>query len=201
MNCVPCRRDLPDKIRLSLSGIGSLDETSAGLSCPRCGGRGFNLHQRTTKKVKDPFISRISVARYLCKSCGAVKRRYPAGAGPDRQTDALRQLTAFLACLGLTYRDIRAALADLGCPLSITSIRQSVTAVRASGGLPSGAGLVRLKWAGMGRLESPDGPVRVSLGSTSAHDRWVDLNLPAGPIAEEIRWRLSNWTGLRVPEK
>jgi hypothetical protein len=98
--------------------------------CEGCGSQGFNLHQRSTKALKDPSTSRASVIRYICKRCRKTTRLYPAGVDAARQTVALRQASVLLYWLGLSYDGIREYLGHFGCPLSKATVWANV---RASG--------------------------------------------------------------------
>jgi DNA-directed RNA polymerase subunit RPC12/RpoP len=90
--------------------------------CERCGSRGFNLHQRATKALKDPSVPSAPVVRYICKRCGKTVRLYPSGVDAARQTVALRRASALLYWLGCSYDGIRAILGYLGCPLSRATV-------------------------------------------------------------------------------
>jgi hypothetical protein len=98
--------------------------------CDRCGSRGFNLHQRATKALKDPLTLRADVIRFICKRCRKTTRLYPPGVDSARQTVALRQASVLLYWLGLSYDGIRELLGHLGCPLSKATVWANV---RASG--------------------------------------------------------------------
>src|SRR5215211_3940892 len=133
---------------------------------PRCGSKGVNVHQRDWKAVKDPHCSRALVVRYLCKRCGHVRRVYPEGFGPSRQSEGLKQLSVLLYCLGLSYQTVRSVLLDLNCPLSTTSIRRNVLAAGQAAGVRPPSDRLQLSPLGEGMVEGPDGRLVVRLVGT-----------------------------------
>jgi hypothetical protein len=159
--------------------------------CSRCGSKGFSIHQRTWKRVKDPHLERALVVRFLCKRCGRVRRAYPDGIGASRQSGSLRHLTVLLYWIGLSYQSVRAVLLDLGCPLSTTSIRRNVEAARQTAQLEPPLGRLRLEPAGGGVLRGADGLMALRVVPQAGADRALEVESAPGPGASNLHWRLT----------
>ncbi|HLI25769.1 MAG TPA: hypothetical protein VKZ60_01775 [Chloroflexota bacterium] len=191
----------PRVVRVALQATAAAPEGPLA-PCPRCGSKGVNVHQRDWRTVKDPHAARVLVLRYLCKRCGHVRRAYPAGLGPSRQSAALRQLSVLLYWIGLSYQAVRAVLLDLGCPLSTTSIRRNVVAAqqRLHGQPPLSR--LRLAPAGAGVLAGPDGRLVVRLVGHPASGRYLEVEVGDAGHAAELHWRLTTcarWLGQHTP--
>ena len=111
----------------------------------------------------------------------------------------MKRLSAFLYCLGLSYDAVRQVLAELGCPLSATSIRRNVA--EGYGGARSDfvPERLRVRPAGSGRALGPEGALAIRLAGPSTMERWVEVEVRAGPAADELRWRLAHCTGDELP--
>lgn len=162
--------------------------------CARCGSRGYNVHQRDRRRVKDPHVRQVVVLRYVCKRCGRARRVYPVGFGSSRQSDGLKELCVLLYWLGLAYLEVRGVLADLGCPLSCTSIRRNVESARGTAGLPP-PGRLHLRAVGGGMLRGRDGLIALRLEHTPTA-RSLVAEIAPGPNAQHVRWRLESAAAL-----
>ncbi len=123
--------------------------------CERCGSRGFNLHQRATKALKDPLMPRVPILRFICKRCRKTTRLYPEGIDGGHQTVALRQASVVLYWLGLSYDGVREYLGRFGCSLSKATVWANVR----STGLLSNRHRLRAEPASLIIQEGPNGPV------------------------------------------
>ena len=190
-------RSAPLLVRIPLAPVGEALPTARLETCPRCGSKGLNVHQRTWKRVKDWEVTRVPVVRYQCKWCGAVGRQYPSGVDAGRQSLALKQVSLVLYCLGLSYQGVRAVLGDLGCPLSTTSIRRTVDAARHAHPPAQVRQPLRLAPVGGGMLRGPSGLIALRLVRPSPGDRALEVEI-AGDEAPELSWRLvacARWIG------
>jgi hypothetical protein len=159
--------------------------------CPFCGSRGFNVHQRQWKAVRDPQVNRVSVLRFQCKRCGRTTRTYPDGVGPGRQSLGLKQACLFLYCMGLSYQHVAALLADLSCSISPTTVRANVVGVTATGGPPL-PGRLRLTRRAAALVAGPEGSFALRTAGPSPADRWLEIELAPGPWAAEIQSRVEH---------
>jgi hypothetical protein len=182
----------PQVVRIPLVSAADAPGAAPAEACARCGSKGFSIHQRTWKRVKDPHLERALVVRFLCKRCGRVRRAYPAGIGASRQSRSLRHLSVLLYWVGLSYHGVRAVLLDLGCPLSTTSIRRNVESVRRSAGLEPPLGRLRLEPMGGGVLRGPDGLMALQVVRQGADERVLEVEIADGPGATDLHWRLTS---------
>ncbi|HEY7066719.1 MAG TPA: hypothetical protein VII06_34945 [Chloroflexota bacterium] len=180
----------PQPVRIPLATAGEAPPAEALPPCERCGSRGFTIHQRTWKRVKDPHLGRALVVRYLCKRCGYVRRAYPAGIGASRQSRSLKHLSVLLYWLGLSYQGVRAVLVDFGCPLSTTSIRRNVEQTRRTPHLDPPLSRLRVQPVGNGVLRGPDGLIALRLVRESGEARALEAVIAPGPAASDLDWRL-----------
>jgi hypothetical protein len=137
----------------------------------------------------------VLVLRYVCKRCGRARRAYPAGVGAGRQSAALRQLSVVLYWLGLSYLGVRAALADLGCALSCTSIRRNVADAHQATGWPPASSRLDLQSVGGGVLRGRDGLICLRLEQGTDAARFLVAEIAPGPNAAHLRWRLHEAAG------
>ena len=178
-------------IRVPLPGIAQDTLSAPEHPCPRCGSRGFTQHQTSSKRIRDPHVRTVAVARYRCKRCGRVERAYPRGVGTGRQSEAVRYLCALLYGVGLTYECVRGVLAELGCALSITTVRKNVRARPEEAPTAPRLDRLRLRHEADGLLRGPDGSVTFQLGSTTLRERWIEATID-GPAASEMYWRFQD---------
>jgi hypothetical protein len=180
-------------IHIPLPAIEERPQTRARLDCQTCGGHAFVIHQRVWKRIRDPHLARVEGVRYRCKRCGRVARRYPAGAGDGRQSDAVREMSVLLYCIGLTYDTSSLALWGLGCGVSSTTVRHNVESLRVR--TPSAGELSRLHLechAG-GRLSGPDGGLTLRVDG-NAQARSLTVMVDPGSGASDLRWRIDRCT-------
>jgi hypothetical protein len=181
--------DHPVVLHIALPGVAEQVDGESSMTCLRCGSHGFTVHQRAWKQIRDPHIARVEVLRLQCKRCGRVVRRYPAGVGAGRQSDAVVQLSVLLHDIGLTYEVVRGLLASLRCGVSATTIRHNVEAARRSSLELSELSRLQLELDEDGHIHGPDGLMSIRVAGTS-HHRWLEVEIDPGPSAEELRWRI-----------
>jgi hypothetical protein len=174
--------------RFPLDTVSDQPPDTPGEPCPRCGSHGFNIHQRSWKSIRDPQVTRTEAIRYRCKRCGAVLRRYGDGVGPDRQSHAIKQLSVFLYCLGLSYQGTRDVLSDLGCALSPATIRKNV--------MGSHPHLIRSKprlhRSGPGRLAGRNVQLSLRIAGIPTTSRWLEVTIEPGPEAADLSWQVTH---------
>ncbi len=168
-------------------------------ACHRCGSRGFSIHQRVWKRVKDPQVQRAQVVRFLCKRCGHVRRGYPLGISASRQSRSLYHLSVLLYWIGLSYQSVRAVLGELGCALSTTSIRRNVQATRRAADLAAPFARLRLAPTTDGILRGPDGLMALRVVRHSPTERYLEATIAPGPRASELSQRLTTAAGWLAP--
>ena len=95
-----------------------------------------------------------------------------------------------LYCMGLTYRNVQQILSAIGCPLSMTTIRQDVLQACAVEQTMRPFERLRLTPRQPGELTGPDGPLTVRLLGTTPTRRWLELELSSGLAAR-------SWSGER----
>lgn len=191
----------PLVVRLPLAAIASAPDGPPP-PCGHCGGRGVNVHQRAWRQIKDPYVTRALVVRYLCKHCGRARRAYPTGIDAGRQSVTLRQLSLLLYWIGLSYQQVCIVLAELGCPLSTTSVRRNVEAVRAVEAIPPPLDRLRLTALGGGRLRGADGDCVLRLRRSAPSGAELEVAVAPGRHAAELCWRFTtcaDWLG-SLPE-
>ncbi len=171
----------PLVVRTPLVSVADTLEVRPGEPCTACGGRGFTIHQRTWKQVKDPQTRRALVVRLLCKRCGHVRRAYPAGIGSSRQSGGLKHLSVLLYWIGISYQGVRAVLRDLGCPLSTTSVRRNVEGARRAAPLEPPLGRLRLEPVGSGMLRGADGVLALRVLPLAGGQRCLEAEIAPGP--------------------
>jgi hypothetical protein len=180
-------------VRIALEPIDDARPPSAGQQpCIRCGSYGFNIHQRVWKSIRDPQVKRIQTIRYRCKRCGAVWRRYGTGVGTDRQSVAIKQLSVFVYCLGLSYQHTCRILADLGCALSPATVRKNVVTSREGSGSSIPRGRPKLARVGPAQIGTGDGRMSLRIAGIAAVDRWLDVTIEPGPLAGNLRWQVED---------
>ena len=145
-------------------------------ACPRCSSHSFIMHQKTWKSIKDLRLTRVQSVRMMCKRCGLVTREYPPGIDGGRQSTRLQRLTVLLYCLGLSYYQVRAVLADVRCILSTTTIRRNVLASRlAEWRRPEEAGICSHEGPQV-RLTLPVSAISLRLVDQSPRNSWLELS-------------------------
>ena len=164
--------------------------------CERCGSHGFNLHQRATKALKDPLMPRAPVLRFICKRCRKTTRLYPEGIDGAQQTIALRQASAVLYWLGLSYDGVREYLGRFGCPLSKATVWANV---RSTGLLGNGHRL-RAEPGSLTIQEGSNGPVArlrvrgrpysMALASSAANELTITVSTQQPDMARLLQRRL-----------
>ncbi|GEM_PF-1568733 len=169
----------PILFRIPLTSIAQTPPSPPDRVCPRCGNRWLAIHQTTSKTILDIELRSVPVVRYRCYECHTVARLYPSGIDKTRQSLRLKELTVALYCIGLTYPVIHRILVDLGCPLSMTSIRHNVILAYASQqpGLPEERERMRLAPAGKGQLSGTDGSLTIRLARQSACESWLEIEI------------------------
>jgi hypothetical protein len=191
---------------MPLAPVGQQPQRDRPDVCIQCGSSiGFNIHQRTWRTVRDPHLKRVNLARYVCTRCGSTSRMYPTGIGPERQTTAIKQVCAVLCCMGLTYRNVQQILGAIGCPLSMTTIRQDVLQACATEQTMRPFDRLRLvpQEREPCRLAGPDGSMVVRLIGTTPARRWLKLEIQERPGGAELEWRAQirarNFTASTAP--
>ncbi|MFN0073821.1 MAG: transposase family protein [Chloroflexota bacterium] len=179
----------PAVIRVPLVPVGERPLNERPGACAHCGSKGFNVHQRTWRTVRDPHLKRVNVARFVCKRCGATCRLYPTGIGPERQSEAIKQICAMLYCMGLTYRNVQQVLQHIGCPLSMTTIRQDVLQACAVEQTMRPFDRLHLTVDEPGRLSGPDGALVIRLIGSLPARRWLELEVTERVGGAELEWR------------
>lgn len=181
----------PLVIRIPLLSADDTPAVEPPDACRRCGSRGFSIHQRVWKRVKDPQVQRAQVVRFLCKRCGHVRRGYPVGISASRQSRSLYHLSVLLYWIGLSYQSVRAVLGELGCALSTTSIRRNVQATRRAADRAAPFARLRLAPTTDGILRGPDGLMALRLVRQSPTERYLEAAIAPGPRASELSQRLT----------
>jgi hypothetical protein len=118
--------------------------------------------------------------------------------GVGRQSDAQRQLSLLLYATGLSYAAVRSALDSLGADVSETTIRHNVNEARRQVRDDFRTGRLHLQPQADGRLAGADGVLELRICSLPAGERWLEITIPPGPGAEELRWRVErgmHWLG------
>ncbi len=186
----------PVRFQLPLASVSHASPLPPTEPCPHCGSLGFNVHHKGSKSIKDPLIHQVPVTRYRCKRCGWVGRRYPAGIDSGRQSLRLKQLSVILYRVGLSLQNIRSALNDLDCPLSMTSIRHNVMMdmISVNTPLPHEPDRLRMSPLGEGRFSGPDGALEIRLVSASPLEQWLEIEVAPGPATSNISRRLEDCT-------
>ena len=137
------------RVRFTLPQVKTFPDTRPS-ACPYCGSVCLIRHGLVTKRIRDLYISEVTVQRYRCCDCERTFRRYPHGVDRHDQSHRLRGLAALSWALGLSLRSVSHLLGALGCELSRMSVWRDVQAVGTSalGGWLSGhRGRVRLMGA------------------------------------------------------
>jgi ribosomal protein L37E len=187
-------------LRADLPPVGQRPVERAPAACPRCGSRGFNLHQRTWKGIRDPSLDRVMVLRYLCKRCGYAPRVYPVGVGPGRQSAATREITLVLGDLGISAHAIASLLGGLGCRLSASGVRNNL---RRAGRPEALESRLHLTPSGPTSLRGLDGALTVRLTGSSTLARSIEIEVGAGPQApallSRLRRRIRSHQEVRAP--
>ena len=105
------------RLRFTLPQVKSVPDTRPS-GCVYCGSVLLNRHGAVSKRIKDLYISEVSVHRYRCVDCSRTFRHYPEGVDRHDQSVRLRGLAALMWALGLSHRSVCHTLAALGCGLS-----------------------------------------------------------------------------------
>ena len=181
-------------MRLPLAPVERTPDPGRREPCPQCGSQGFTVHQRSSKRVLDPQVDRVAVDRYRCKRCGWVGRSYPTGVDAGRQTIGLRQLSLMLYGAGMSLATVRATMMQLGCGVSETTVRHNVDEARthfAAEWRPQHWSFRIVSDAGAqaARLLGADGAIVLRIGGAPAEQRWLEIELPTGAGADDLRWR------------
>ena len=177
-------------VTVRLVAVAAVAVAPGVMTCDRCGSHGFMRHGRLWRRLKDPDVPRVLVLRYQCKRCQQVRRVYPAGAGPDRLSAAVKQMVAFLHCAGLSYQNVAAVLRGLGVPVVPWSIGRILEGQDGGAGRPTRLRL-RLAPSADGWLRGPHGAVRFRLRREADGARWLDAEIAPGANAPDLRDRLA----------
>ena len=183
------RDGAPVVIRVPLAPVGEQPARERPDVCQQCGSMGFNVHQHTLRTVRDPHIKHVEIARYVCKRCGSTIRMYPSGIGPQRQSKAIKQICSMLYCMGLTYRNVQQVLSAIGCPLSMTTIREDVLRACAVDQAMRPFERLHLKPIEPGRFTGPDGSINVRLIGSAPGRRWLEIEVQERDGGAELEWR------------
>jgi hypothetical protein len=179
---------LADLIRLPIETVAQAPLGPRLAPCPRCGSRGFNLHQRISRPIKDPQVHRVEVERHRCKRCGWVGRMYPAGVGPGRQSVGQWQLSVLLLGAGLSNAVVRVILRMLGCAASADTIRANLAlAERATNQRPR-LGQLRMRVEG-DVLAGNGSRLSFRLVGFPPGSRWLEISIEMRPGARDLLWR------------
>ena len=81
------------RVRFTLPEVNEYPDARPS-SCPHCAGAAFHKHACLEKRIKDLYITRVTVVRYKCADCGRTFRRYPSGVDGHSQNKRLRALAA-----------------------------------------------------------------------------------------------------------
>lgn len=166
-------------LRIPLPPVAQLPPERAPAACPRCGSRGFNVHQRLWKQVRDPDLARALVLRYLCKRCGYASRVYPTGIGRGQQSAATVAIARLLTHAGVSGRAIAGLLSALGCPLSASGVRKNLTDADGVEPVPR----LNLSPVGGTTLRGYDGGMTIRVHGRSTDARWLEIEVEPGPQA------------------
>jgi hypothetical protein len=177
-------------IQIPLSPIEERPPGRPRLVCGSCGGQAFVVHQRVWKRIRDPHLRQVLGIRYRCKRCARIVRCYPIGAGDGRQSDAVREMSVLLYCVGLTYGTASLALQALGCGVSPTTVRHNMEDLRSR--FPTTGVLSRLHLdpGTSGTLRGPDGGLTLRVDGT-LHARSLIVTIDPGSTAADLRWRFN----------
>jgi hypothetical protein len=178
-------------VSLRLAAVSSAAVAPGGMTCCGCGSRGFVLHGRLWRRLKDPDVERVLVLRYQCKRCQQVRRVYPAGGGPDRLSAAVKQIIAVLHCAGLSYQNVAAVLRGLSVPVAPWSVGRVVEGWPTGARRPTARLRMRLAPTADGWLRGADGAVRFRLRREADGARWLDAEIAPGPSAPDLHDRLA----------
>ncbi len=113
------------RVRFTLPQVKLFPDTRPS-SCPYCGSVYLSRHGLVTKRIKDLYVSEVTVQRYRCYDCGCTFRHYPQGVDRHDQSHRLRALAALSWALGLSLRSVSHLLSALGCKLSRMSVWRDV---------------------------------------------------------------------------
>ena len=97
--------------------------------CPYCGSSILSAWGKAFKRVRDPFLGKVVVHRYLCTRCRRSFRHYPEGVSRADQTQRMIVLAALMWGLGLSLRNVAYILRLLQIPLSMVTVWRDVQAV------------------------------------------------------------------------
>ena len=76
-------------------------------SCPHCGGRVMQRHQRRGHRLVDLKVKQVQTVQYRCARCRGFVTVRPAGAPPRcRHSARTKALSVVLWGLGLSLRDV-----------------------------------------------------------------------------------------------
>lgn len=90
--------------------------------CPYCQGETFQRWGQVRKPVRDSRCRTVQVYRYRCCHCRRTFRHYPEGVDRADQTQRIRKLVAIYWTLGMSLRNVPAALGSFGVELSHMSV-------------------------------------------------------------------------------
>lgn len=95
--------------------------------CPRCGSQRVYRHSRLRRRIIDPKLETVEVARFRCEDCRKLMRVHPAGVVPQQQQSRrLQVLSSLLYALGLSYDKASLVLDLLGCGVVKSTIWENV---------------------------------------------------------------------------
>ena len=113
------------RVRFALPQV-KLHPDTRPSACPYCGSVYLNRHGLVTKRIRDLYVSDVTVHRYRCCECSRTFRHYPHGVDRHDQSHRLRGLAALSWALGLSLRSVSHLLGALGCELSRMSVWRDV---------------------------------------------------------------------------
>lgn len=113
------------RVRFTLPQVKTFADTRPA-ACTYCGSVYLNRHGLVTKRIRDLYVSEVTVHRYRCLDCGRTFRHYPQGVDQHDQSHRLRGLAALCWALGLSLRSVSHLLGALGCDLSRMSVWRDV---------------------------------------------------------------------------
>lgn len=97
--------------------------------CPHCRSSNTRIYERTTKSVKHPDLSSVSVVRRRCQRCEKTFRHYAPGVSRSAQTVTVRALNALLYAIGFSYSQIVTLLNGCGVKLVKSTVWRGVNPV------------------------------------------------------------------------